>query len=160
MFRPTITILPALTLTAGNATSQPLDIPLVIATKDDAPLHLDLADLDAMPQESFVTGTLWTEGETRFSGVPLAVLLDQAGIGDDATRIALVALNDYKVEIPLDEIEDTRPIVATRMDGKVMAVRDKGPYWLVYPYDEDTRYRTEAIYARSIWQLGQLRVSE
>jgi len=50
--------------------------------------------------------------------------------------------------------------VATRMDGKVMAVRDKGPYWLVYPYDEDTRYRTEAIYARSIWQLGQLRVSE
>jgi hypothetical protein len=160
MFRPTITILLALTLTAGNATSQPLDIPLVIATKDDAPLHLDLADLDAMPQESFVTGTLWTEGETRFSGVPLAVLLDQAGIGDDATRIALVALNDYKVEIPLDEIEDTRPIVATRMDGKVMAVRDKGPYWLVYPYDEDTRYRTEAIYARSIWQLGQLRVSE
>jgi hypothetical protein len=160
MFRPTIAILLALTLTAGNATSQPLDIPLVIATKDDAPLHLDLADLDAMPQESFVTGTLWTEGETRFSGVPLAVLLDQAGIGDDATRIELVALNDYKVEIPLDEIEDTRPIVATRMDGKVMAVRDKGPYWLVYPYDEDIRYRTEAIYARSIWQLGQLRVSE
>lgn len=160
MFRPTIAILLALTLTAGNATSQPLDIPLVIATKEGAPLHLDLADLDAMPQESFVTGTLWTEGETRFSGVPLAVLLDRAGIGDDATRIALVALNDYKVEIPLEEIEDTRPIVATRMDGKVMAVRDKGPYWLVYPYDEDTRYRTEAIYARSIWQLGQLRVSE
>jgi hypothetical protein len=35
-------------------------------------------------------------------------------------------------------------------------VRDKGPLWLVYPYDSVSAYQTEVIYARSIWQVKQM----
>jgi hypothetical protein len=38
-----------------------------------------------------------------------------------------------------------------------MSVRDKGPLWVIYPYDSDD-YRSEVIYSRSIWQLDRLEV--
>ena len=72
----------------------------------------------------------------------------------------LVALNDYVVTVPVAELEEDYPIVATRMDGKTMSVRDKGPYWVVFPYDLDSKYRTETVFSRSIWQLNRLRVAE
>ena len=39
-----------------------------------------------------------------------------------------------------------------------MTLRDKGPLWLVYPYDADTAYQSEVIYARSVWQLDRIEV--
>jgi hypothetical protein len=42
------------------------------------------------------------------------------------------------------------------MDGKTMSVRDKGPLWIIYPYDSSADYRTEVVYSRSIWQLDRI----
>ena len=120
------------------------------------PVTLELGDLDAMPQQSFTTSTIWTDGQVTFSGVPLKALLD--GLDTTGSVVEMVALNDYKVSMPIAELEDTAPIIAIRMDGKPMSVRDKGPYWVVFPYDEDPKYQTETIYSLSIWQLNRLKV--
>lgn len=120
------------------------------------PVTLELADLDALPQQSFSTSTIWTDGQITFSGVPLATVL--ASIGAEGSAVEMIALNDYKVTMPLAQLEETVPIIATRMDGNVMSVRDKGPYWIVFPYDEDPKYQTETIYSLSIWQLNRLKV--
>ena len=120
------------------------------------PVTLELADLDALPQASFTTSTIWTDGTVTFSGVPLWAVLD--AVDATGSAVEMVALNDYKVTMPLSMLEQTVPIVATRMDGEVMSVRDKGPYWIVFPYDEDPKYQTETIYALSIWQLNRLMV--
>ena len=120
------------------------------------PVTLELADLDALPQQSFTTSTIWTDGQITFSGVPLATVL--ASIGAEGSAVEMIALNDYKVTMPLAQLEETVPIIATRMDGNVMSVRDKGPYWIVFPYDEDPKYQTETIYSLSIWQLNRLKV--
>ena len=126
---------------------------------DDGPtVEFSLADLDAMPQRSFRTETIWTDGVIEFRGVVLADLLEEAGA--ETGTLTLTALNDYAVEMPVAEIGDEYPIVATRMNGETMPVRDKGPYWLVYPYDENQRYRTETVYTRSIWQLIAISVME
>jgi hypothetical protein len=37
-----------------------------------------------------------------------------------------------------------------------MSMRNKGPLWLVYPYDSNVALQTEAVYARSIWQLVRI----
>jgi len=39
-----------------------------------------------------------------------------------------------------------------------MSVREKGPLWVIYPYDSDAKFRTEVIYSRSIWQLDRLAI--
>ncbi|MEC8574513.1 MAG: oxidoreductase, partial [Pseudomonadota bacterium] len=41
-----------------------------------------------------------------------------------------------------------------------MSLRDKGPLWIVYPFDSDPAYQTEAIYSRSIWQLEEITVTK
>lgn len=118
------------------------------------PVELSLEALDALEQHAFSTTTIWTDGETHFSGVSLKSLL--AHMGAVEGKVEMVALNDYAVTIPIADLEDDAPIVATRMNGETMSVRDKGPYWVVYPFDSDPKYSTEVTYSRSVWQLNRL----
>ena len=117
---------------------------------------LGFDELDALPQSEFTTSTIWTDGKVRFSGVPLKALLES--VEETGSTIEMVALNDYLVTMPYDALEEEVPLVATRMNGEHMSVRDKGPFWVVYPYDSHWKYRTETKYAQSIWQLNRLNV--
>ncbi|MEM6824553.1 MAG: molybdopterin-dependent oxidoreductase [Pseudomonadota bacterium] len=127
---------------------------LTIAPQDQQAREYTLEDLDSMPQETIRTKTVWTEGVVEFSGVVLAHLLADAGIKTGTVKLS--ALNDYSVEFPVDEAGDDYPIVATRINGEAMPVREKGPFWVIYPYDQSDDFRTETIYIRSIWQLNRI----
>ena len=116
----------------------------------------DRAMLEALPAQTFATSTIWTEGVRDFTGVALATLLDR--VGAEGATLRATALNDYGVEIPVSDAVPGGPMVAYAMDGAPMSVRDKGPLWIVYPYDADAAYRTEVVYARSIWQLSEVEV--
>lgn len=139
------------------AAAQPeMMLEVTASSSESGTAEFTLADLDAMEQVTFDTTTIWTDGKVSFSGVPLKTLL--AEVDAAGTTVEMVALNDYKVAMPLVTLEDNAPIIATRMNGETMSVRDKGPYWVVFPYDQDPKYRTETIYAFSIWQLNRLKV--
>ncbi|MBB4120629.1 oxidoreductase [Martelella radicis] len=129
-----------------------------VANSADATASFDLAMLDAMPQTSFETATIWTEGVARYSGVELAVLLD--AVDADGSQLLMTALNDYAIELPARDAVPGGPILATRVDGKPLSVRDKGPIWVIYPFDDKPAYKTEVVYSRSIWQLKSIEVEE
>lgn len=114
------------------------------------------ADLMALPQVSFETETIWTEGVVAFSGPSLKSVIDHAGVspGD----VELYAINDYNVVLPIEKIEDGAPIIANRINGEPFSVRDKGPLWIVFPYDGESQYNTEEYFALSVWQLNRLNV--
>jgi hypothetical protein len=115
---------------------------------------LDLPMLEAMPATEFSTTTLWTNGRVAFTGVELATLVQELEITGE--RLEAKALNDYRVNIPLEEAVEGGPMIAYKMNGDYMHRRDKGPLWIVYPYDRSVEYRTESVYSRSIWQLDRL----
>ncbi|RYH00523.1 oxidoreductase, partial [Salipiger sp. IMCC34102] len=77
----------------------------------------------------------------------------------DGGTLLATAINDYTVEIPVSDAVEGGPIIAYQMDGAEMQVRDKGPLWIVYPYDDTPEYRSEVIYSRSIWQLDRIEVA-
>jgi hypothetical protein len=112
-----------------------------------------LAELGA---ETFETTTIWTEGVHSFTGVPLQTLTALLGVTEG--QILATAINDYTVEIPVSDAVENGPIIAYLMDGEEMSVRDKGPLWIVYPYDSNADYRTEVVFSRSIWQLDRIEV--
>lgn len=114
------------------------------------------SDLLAMPQIEFTTTTIWTEGPVTFSGPSLSHVLEASGAVDGA--VSMVAVNDYKVEMPRNRVEPNAPIVANRVNGEPFSIRDKGPLWLVFPFDSDDRFKSEETYSYSIWQLTQLRI--
>jgi hypothetical protein len=69
-----------------------------------------------------------------------------------------VALNNYKIEIPFDDAQRYDMVLATRLNHKPMAVREKGPLFIVYPFHTDANLRSERFYSRSAWQLRTIEV--
>ncbi len=65
-------------------------------------------------------------------------------------------MNDYSVDITLQEIGPDYPIVATRIDDMLIPVRENGPFWIIFPFDSDPKFRTEIVYSQSVWQLSAL----
>lgn len=122
---------------------------------------LTRAALLALPQQHYATATIWTEGVSVFAGPSLWDVLAAHGVPlDKADQIdlRLTALNGYHVEMPLAAVTQAVPLLALTRDGVALTARDKGPVWVIYPYDADPRWRSEVIYARSIWQLHDITV--
>ncbi|MEP5154970.1 molybdopterin-dependent oxidoreductase [Planktotalea sp.] len=121
-------------------------------------LQFDRDTFAALGLQTIETTTIWTEGMQSFEGVPLATLTALFGVEDGTLNAT--AINDYTVEIPVSDAVEGGPIIAFMMNGEEMSLRDKGPLWVVYPYDSKAEYRTEVVYSRSIWQLDRLEVVE
>ncbi|WP_375279837.1 molybdopterin-dependent oxidoreductase [Pseudooctadecabacter sp.] len=128
------------------------------STNADNALVLDRELLATLPVTTFETSTIWTDGVHSFTGVSLADLAAELGVEDG--HFLATAINDYTVEIPVSDAVEGGPIIAYLMDGEEMSVRDKGPLWVIYPYDSNAAYRTEVVYSRSIWQLDRLDIVE
>lgn len=158
-----ISVFAAQPLAAGN-----LDQPAgeVVLTVSGAPkaenageaAQFDLAMLERLGAVEFETSTIWTQGVQHFEGVPLNHLVDHLGI--TGTTLRATAINDYSVDIPLADAVEGGPIIAFKLNGEEMSVRDKGPLWIVYPYDSKSEYQSEVVYSRSIWQLDRIEVIE
>lgn len=116
--------------------------------------QFDLEMLKSLEPIELTTSTIWTEGVHTFTGVPLKTLLDHLGI--EAGTLRMTAINDYMVEVPVEDGVENGPILAFAIDGELMSVRDKGPLWLIYPFDAEPKYRSEVYYSRSIWQLNRI----
>lgn len=123
---------------------------------DGVARSFDMAALQALPKGEFTTQTIWTEGPQHFEGVYLHELLAAAGI--DAGTAVLTARNDYAIRIPVEELRPGEALLAYRRNGAEMSLRDKGPLWLVYPFDDSDAFQNEVIYSRSIWQIDRIAI--
>ncbi len=112
--------------------------------------------LKTLGEVTVETTTIWTEGVQTFVGVPLNALLEAVGAEGNVLRAS--AINDYAVEIPVTDAVPDGPLVAYLRNGEPMSVREKGPLWLIYPFDSSPDYQSELIYTRSIWQLDRIEV--
>jgi hypothetical protein len=119
-------------------------------------IKFDMAMLAALPQHSFSTKTPWYPTARKFTGPRLRDVL--AAAGAKGQLIEAIAINDYKVDIPFEDARRHNLIVARLVDDKPMALRDKGPLFIIYPFDADPQLRNSVFYSRSAWQLKALRV--
>ena len=147
-----------LAVAIGGAALAEDDPVLLTVTGLDEPVTFNLSQLKALKPETFETTTIWTEGVQSFTGVSLATLMEELGVEDGTVEAK--AINDYAVEVPVSDAVEGGPIVAYLLNGEEMSVRDKGPLWIVYPYDANPDYQSEVIYSRSIWQLDRIDVTE
>ncbi len=153
----------ALTATAALALDAPTG-PVVLTVKgtisntnagDTA--QFDLAMLEALKGRKAVMETPWTEGTVTFEGPLLREIL--AAVGAAGASLKVRALNDYAADVPAEDATlDT--ILATKLDGKPMSIRDKGPLMLVYPFDLDADLYNEKYFSRSVWQIKEIEVGQ
>ena len=124
-------------------------------TNSTAGAQFDKEMLEAIGRASITTRSEVSDVPQVFDGVPLRAVLDRVGAKGKAMRAT--ALNDYVSMVPLEDLQ-FEPIIAMRVDNRLLTVRDKGPLWIVYPRDahkvlQDTRYDS-----RWVWQLSKLNI--
>lgn len=112
--------------------------------------------IKSLPQRTFVTKTPWYKDSVKFTGPLLRDVLAAAKVKGEV--INAVALDDYQAKIPFSDVTDYDVILAHQMDGKTLTAKDKGPLFVVYPYDSKAELQAVRFYERSIWQLKALRV--
>jgi hypothetical protein len=150
---------PILGLAARTAPAAESKALLTISGKIAAPDGVARMDRDAIERlglVSFETTTPWHNGKVKFEGVPMSALLRE--VGANGTSVQALALNDYSTEIPIDDFKKYGVILALKRDGEYMPVRDKGPLFVVYPYDSDPELKSQKYYSRSVWQVKRMEV--
>ena len=118
--------------------------------------EFDRAMLESLGLTTLRTTTAWTEGVVTFEGVRTRDLLAAVGARGDTVRAE--ALNGYGVDIPMSDFSRYDVLLALKMNGTYMRVRDKGPIWIVYPRDETPKVEAVRTNEKWVWQLYKLHV--
>lgn len=129
---------------------------LIISGNIDNPNVGDRAQFDremlmGLPWHTTETHTPWHRGSGCFEGPLLRDVLDAAGVRSD--RIRVRALNGFEAEIPLSDLHEYDVILAMKRDGQPMPIREFGPLFVLYPFDEYPELLNETIRFRSVWQV-------
>ena len=116
----------------------------------------DRAMLESFGSSSFTTWTPWYNDPVTFSGLPMAKLMHV--LRATGTSVLAIALNDYETRIPVSDFAQFNVLLAIKRNGQYMPVSDKGPLFIVYPYDSSPELKTQKYYSRSAWQLASIEV--
>jgi hypothetical protein len=119
--------------------------------------QFDLPMLEKLGISRRKTSTAWTEGQPVFEGVLMKDLFNQVGATGD--KVTVVALNDYKVDIPMSDFKNFPVILAYRMDGEALRVKDKGPLWIIYPADEFPELNNKQTQNKWVWQVKEIQIN-
>lgn len=126
------------------------------ATARGPEVSLAPADLEAVGVTAIVTATPWSVPASRFEGPRLDALLTM--LGARGGEVVLSALDGYSVTVSRGFLERYGAILAMRQDGRPLSVRDRGPYWLMFPFDDHAELRNDRYYYQAIWQVNRIEV--
>jgi hypothetical protein len=134
-----------------------LEIKGDIAVKNsDGSAIFDRAMLESLGTRKLQTSTPWTDGRPVFEGVLMRDVMKR--VGADGETLTVVALNDYKITLPTADFEKYPVLLAFKMDGEILKVRDKGPLWIIYPQDEYDELRDKSVHRKWAWQIKEFNV--
>lgn len=131
-----------------------VDGQIALSNTLDGKAVFDLAMLQALPKTAFTTTTIWTDGPQAFEGVRIADLL--ARLGSTGNEIRAFAANDYEIRFPTIDATEHDALIAYRLNGGDLPVTNKGPLWIVYPFDRDPSLQAERFQGESVWNLETL----
>lgn len=160
---PVYKVLTAATLQPNDPIPVPADAPILTVTglikntNQGDTLLMDMAAIESVGQVEYTVLDPFEETTITYQGVLLSDLLALWGVDPAAKTLSVVALNDYQVNIPLDDLRQYPVIFAVRRNGEYMPVSTRGPAMLVFPYNhyefELTEYNDYWV-----WQIKSIDV--
>lgn len=151
------------TLRPGEPIPLPVTEPIVTVTgkigtsNQDGKIIMDRATVETVGLVDYTVLDPFKNVDVTYRGVLMQDMLDVWQVAEDATALEVLALNDYRAEVPIEQLRNYPVIYALQADGAYMPVDDKGPAMLVYPYNEFEFERplTDAFW---VWQIEEIHV--
>ncbi len=116
---------------------------------------LTLEDILSLPDTTYKTELPWLKETSEFTGIKLSTLLTQA-YGSIPQIVDVKGLNNYHINISREDIINYQPILAYKKDNHYIKVRDKGPYWVVYPLNLYPELNRTKYHAQMVWQVNEI----
>jgi hypothetical protein len=108
---------------------------LSIQVGDGDPIGFDIETLEALGVVEYrVMDSQAIGEEATFRGILVRDLLELVGIPAAASKLVITAYDDYRIEIPLSDIQQYPVLLATMTNGERMGLDAFGPTRFVYPY--------------------------
>lgn len=118
--------------------------------------RLDRAMLEQLGLTEVNTTTPWHSGTMRFEGVLLRAVLGL--VEARGSSLLATAHNEYSATLPVLDAARYNVILAMKLNGETMTLRDKGPLFIIYPFDSEKALQNDMTYIRSVWQLRHIDV--
>lgn len=157
-FAEAYTVVSAATLKPGVPIPLPAqEITLTVTGKvkamnSDNAILMDRATIEAAGVVEYTVTDPFEERPITYRGVLMRDLLSLWQVNEDAKQVHLLALNDYKIDIPITEFRQYPILFALQADGVYMEPDYRGPAMLVYPVDQ-YEFDLIAVQRNWIWQI-------
>ena len=96
--------------------------------------------------------------QREINGYPL-VYFDNAATTQKPNSV-IDAMNDYYSYISREDILRYQPIIAYKQDHNYIKVRNKGPYWLIYPVTKYPELDVSYYHSQMVWQINRISTKE
>ncbi|WP_417617159.1 molybdopterin-binding protein [Oceanisphaera sp.] len=121
-------------------------------------MDFTLSELQALTQGHITTTHPWTREPRSYQGVDLNVLFGFLFRHRRVLGLQLETLNDFSVAVDWSEIAPLSPILAWQENGTLMTRRNKGPLWLMLPFERLSDIQQTNYVPLMAWQLRAIRV--
>ena len=129
--------------------------------RDDKPyqrLDFTLSELQALTQTELTTAHPWTTQAQHYRGIDLTALLTFLFAEQQIKSLTLEGLNGFSMALEWAKIREYSPMLAWQENGQLMSRRNKGPLWLMLPFDQVPELKKMDFLHYMVWQLRTIRV--
>jgi len=123
-------------------------------TNSAGALSFDMATIDRLPTIDVTLYEPFLKRRVTYRGVLLSDILSLAKMTAGAKSLHMTALDDFVMDINVDQLGANDLVVATREEGKLMPVAKGGPTRIVFPDGASVGKDTE----KWIWSLKTVEV--
>lgn len=153
----------AQTLSTGMSIPVPTDAPILTisgavgSTNSGDMIVMDRATIEQVGLVEYQVLDPFEQRPIVYRGVLMRDLLALWQPDPQANMMKLTALNDYVIEIPLEEFSTYPILFAMQADGEIMDITYRGPAMLVYPVDQ-YEFDSRVNQRKWIWQIKSIEV--
>lgn len=157
------TVTPA-SITAGDVIPAPTgEVILTIfgdigATNSGDMLELDMRTLELLGLVKYTVNDPWLNATNTYTGILISDLSKVLGSSSAATSLHITALDDYQVDISLEDAEKWPILLATQNNGSYMDVENSGPTRVIFPYDTYSEIDQIAYKDYWIWNIKTVEI--
>jgi hypothetical protein len=123
-------------------------------------VSLDLETIMSFPQTTFSSVEPWDNTIHEFAGVALFPLLKRIGTAESATKIDVIAANDYNVTISLEDIDKYEYMLAYEIDKQLFQenpdFKNRGVIIIAINFDEYEDLDVEVYKFHLVWQIKDI----
>lgn len=97
----------------------------------------------------------WEKQENTYEGILLNQLIEKYG-SKDTKILKLIALDDYTIDFPKSLYENERILLAAKVDGEFISIREKGPMRIVFVDYNTEEKKYELNLEKWLWMIKKI----